>query len=202
ADLCARAIDLGELLVALLPDQPEVLGLLALMLLHESRRTARTDADGSLVLLEGQDRARWDATLMRRARRLIHGAWRRPSVGRYVIEASIAGVHAAAARYEDTDWPHIVRLYDLLHRVSPSPVVALNRAAAIGLGDGPEAGLAALAPFAGELADYQYFHTTRADLLSRLDRRAESAEAYRRALELTTNPTERAFLATRLTALA
>ncbi|MGH3716032.1 MAG: RNA polymerase sigma factor, partial [Micromonosporaceae bacterium] len=202
ADLCARAIDLGELLAALMPDQPEVLGLLALMLLHESRRTARTGPDGALVLLADQDRTAWDRTLIGRASRVIQAAWRRPGCGRYVIEASIAGVHASAPRYDDTDWPHIVRLYDLLHRLSPSPVVALNRAAAIGLGEGPAAGLAALDPLAGELADYQYFHSTRADLLRRAGKVEESRTAYRRALELAGNPAERAFLTARLQSMS
>ena len=200
-DLCARAIDLGRMLVELLPNEPEVLGLLALMLLHESRRAARTAPDGSLVLLADQDRALWDHALARRAGRLLNAAWRRPGCGRYVIEAAIAAVHASAASYADTDWPHIVRLYDLLYQVSPSPVVALNRAAAIGLGDGPAAGLVALDGLAGELADYQYFHSSRADLLRRLGRTDEARAAYQRALELTDNATERAFLAGRLASL-
>ncbi len=200
AELCARAIDLGELLARLLPDQPEPLGLLALMLLHESRRAARTGPDGSLVLLADQDRTRWDRELARRAGRLLNSAWRRPGCGRYVIEASIAAVHASAARYAGTDWPHIIRLYDLLARVNPSPVVGLNRAVAIGLGEGPAAGLAAMELLAAELDGYQYFHSSRAELLDRLGRHDESRGAYRRALELTRNPAEHAFLTSRLEA--
>ena len=200
-DLCARAIDLGGILVELLPSEPEVLGLLALLLLHESRRAARTAPDGSLVLLAEQDRTQWDHALARRAGRLLNAAWRRPGCGRYVIEAAIAAVHASAATYADTDWPHIVRLYDLLYQVSPSPVVALNRAAAIGLGDEPAAGLVALDGLADELADYQYFHSTRADLLRRLGRTDEARAAYQRALELAVNATQRAFLAGRLASL-
>jgi len=200
-DLCARAVDLGRMLVELLPNEPEVLGLLALLLLHESRRPARTAPDGSLVLLAEQDRTLWDHTLARQAGRLLNAAWRRPGCGRYVIEAAIAAVHASAASYADTDWTHIVRLYDLLWQVSPSPVVALNRAAAIGLGDGPAAGLAALNGLADDLADYQYFHSSRADLLHRLGRTDEARTAYQRALELAGNATERAFLAGRLASL-
>ena len=200
-DLCARAIGLGRMLVELLPNEPEVLGLLALMLLHESRRGARTAPDGSLVLLAEQNRALWDHALARRAGRLLNAAWRRPGCGRYVIEAAIAAVHASAVSYADTDWPHILRLYDLLYQVSPSPVIALNRAAAIGLGDGPAAGLAALAGLAAELGDYQYFHSSRADLLRQLGRTDEARAAYQRALELTGNATERAFLAERLATL-
>jgi len=201
AELCARAIDLGRLLAQLLPDEPEVLGLLALMLLHESRRAARVKENGALVVLADQDRRLWDRSLTREAGRLINSAWRKPGCGRYVIEASIAAVHASAPRYADTDWAHITRLYDLLHQLSPNPVVALNRAVAVGLAEGPATGLAALEALADELADYQYFHSSRADLLRRLGRTEESRAAYLKALELTHNPAEHDFLTGRLTSL-
>lgn len=201
AELCSRALDLGRLLVDLLPDEPEVLGLMALMLLHESRRAARVGADGSVVLLADQDRSKWDLSAAQRAGRLLNKAWRRPGCGQYVIEAAIAAVHASARRYEDTDWAHIVRLYDLLCTVNPGPVAAMNRAVAIGLWQGADVGLTALDPLTEALSGYQYFHASRADFLRRLGRGREAREAYQAALRLSHHDTEIDFLKSRLESL-
>lgn len=199
ADLSAEAIRLGRLVAALLPE-PEVLGLLALMVLNESRRTARATADGELVLLADQDRALWDRRLTAEGCALVERALRSLRGGRYTLQAAIAAVHAEASTAEETDWPQIVGLYDVLTRAAPSPVIELNRAVAVAMRDGPEAGLqlvdALLAR--GELDAYQPAHAARADLLRRVGRAVEARVAYRRALELTAQEPERRFLERRL----
>jgi RNA polymerase sigma-70 factor (ECF subfamily) len=179
------------------------MGLLALMLLHESRRAARTTPDGELVLLEDQDRSRWDRTLIGEAAELIRRALTSRRFGPYTLQAAIVGVHADAADAASTDWNEIIALYDLLLRVEPSPVIELNRAVAVAMRDGPAAGLALVDGLLarGELGDYHLAHATRADLCRRLGRTAEAAEAYRRALELTRLEPERRFLERRLDAL-
>jgi RNA polymerase sigma-70 factor, ECF subfamily len=168
ADLCAEAIRLARLLLRLLPE-PEVAGLLALMLLHESRRAARTDADGDLVLLDAQDRSLWNAELIAEGCHLVEAALASRRFGPYCLQAAIAAVHAEAARAEDTDWEQIVGLYDVLLRVEPSPVVALNRAVALAMRDGPAAGLALVDALleSGELTEYHPAHAARAELLTR-----------------------------------
>ncbi|HTO06827.1 MAG TPA: RNA polymerase sigma factor [Myxococcota bacterium] len=203
ADLCAEAIRLGGLLVELL-DDPEALGLLALMRLHEARRATRVDPSGELLLLEQQDRTRWDRSAIAEARALVDRALAARRVGPYLLQAAIAAVHAEAPSARDTDWAEIVALYDVLLRVAPTPVVALNRAAAIGLRDGPAAGLAAIDAALGQggLERYGYAHAARAEMLRRLGRTAEAGESYRRALALTGQPAEQRFLARRLAELA
>jgi RNA polymerase sigma-70 factor (ECF subfamily) len=202
SDLCEEAIRLGRFLAELMPDEPEVLGLLALMLLQHSRRSTRLGPSGELVLLEDQDRSRWDRRAIHEGVGLVRRALRTsaPDPGPYALQAAIAAVHAEAARGEDTDWPQIAALYGVLARVQPSPVVELNRAVAVAMADGPALGLARVERLAadGSLDGYHLLHSTRADLLRRLDRRAEAAAAYRRALALATNPVERAFLEARL----
>jgi RNA polymerase sigma-70 factor, ECF subfamily len=199
-ELCAEAIRLGRVLVELMPDEAEALGLLALMLLHDARREARVGPAGELVLLADQDRSRWNEPEIRDGIRLLDRAVRRGPPGPYRLQASIAALHAAAPAAEATDWRRIVDVYDQLMRVAPSPVVALNRAVAVAMLEGPEAGLARMDELAasGSLDGYHLFHAGRADLLRRLGRAAEAAAAYRRALELTANPVERGFLAGRL----
>ena len=199
-DLAAEAIRLGKLLATLMPDEPEPLGLVALMLLHDSRRDARTDPDGELVLLEDQDRSRWDSAEIAEGSALVEQALRRGRPGPYQLQAAIAAVHAEAAMPADTDWPQIVALYGELARRWPSPVVALNHAVAIAMVDGPERGLDLLGGISG-LERYRLFHAARADLLRRLGRDAEAVGAYRRARELATNPAEQRFLDARLRAL-
>ena len=191
-DLCGEAIRLAGVLAALMPDEPEALGLLALMLLHDSRRDARVDAGGRLVLLEDQDRALWDHAEITQGRELVQRALALGRVGPYALQAAIAAEHTHA----ETDWTQIVALYDLLIAVHPTPVVALNRAVAVAMAEGPEHGLELIDEIAagGELDDYHLLHAARADLLRRLGRNEESAAAYRRALELVTSPVERAFL--------
>ena len=198
--LCEEAIRLGRLLVALLPGEPEALGLLALMLLQHSRRRARTGADGELVLLEAQDRALWDPHDIADGLRLLTAATRAGRPGPYQAQAAIAAVHAAARTPEETDWARIVTLYETLRRLAPSPVVALNHAVAVAMRDGPEAGLHLLDGIAG-LERYHLYHAGRADLLRRCGRTADAAAAYERALELAGNPVERRFLRERLDAL-
>jgi RNA polymerase sigma-70 factor (ECF subfamily) len=202
SDLCEEAIRLGRFLAELMPDEPEVLGLLALMLLQHSRRSTRLGPSGELVLLEDQDRSRWDRRAIHEGVGLVRRALRTsaPDPGPYALQAAIAAVHAEAARGEDTDWPQIAALYGVLARIQPSPVVELNRAVAVAMADGPALGLARVERLAadGSLDGYHLLHSTRADLLRRLDRRAEAAAAYRRALALATNPVERAFLEARL----
>jgi RNA polymerase sigma-70 factor (ECF subfamily) len=199
ADLCAEAIRLGRLMVGLL-DQPEAQGLLALMLLHEARRVTRVDASGDLVLLEDQDRALWDRALIAEADGMIGQAIASRSIGPYILQAAIASVHAEAAGTTVTDWAQIVALYDVLSRVAPSPVVALNRAAAIGMRDGPQAGLTAIEAVMaqGELDGYHLAHAARADMQRRLGLTEAARTSYRRALELTRQPAERRFIEGRL----
>jgi RNA polymerase sigma-70 factor (ECF subfamily) len=200
-ELCDEAIRLARILQGLMPDEPEAAGLLALMLLQHSRREARTGPGGEFVLLEDQDRAHWDHDMIDGGLALLDATLARRRPGPYQLQAAIAALHARAPRPEDTDWPQIAALYGWLAEISPSPVVELNRAVAIAMADGPERGLALIAPLAAELDDYQHFHSARADLLRRLGRDAEAAEAYRRALDLATNPTERAFIEDRLAEL-
>jgi RNA polymerase sigma-70 factor (ECF subfamily) len=201
AELCDEAIWLTRMLDDLLPSDPETRGLLALMLLHHARRHARADAGGDLVLLEDQDRARWDHDLIDEGLAVLETAVELRRPGSYQVEAAIAACHARAARPEDTDWAEIAALYGTLARMGPSPVVELNRAVAVAMADGPRAGLAILEPLGEDLDAYHLLHAARADLLRREGRRDEAAEAYRRALELVTNDTERRFLEGRLTAL-
>jgi RNA polymerase sigma-70 factor, ECF subfamily len=197
-ELCDEAIRLARILQGLMPEESEAAGLLALMLLQHSRREARTGPGGEFVLLEDQDRAHWDHDMIDGGLALLDATLARRRPGPYQLQATIAALHARAPRPEDTDWPQIAALYGRLAEMSPSPVVELNRAVAIAMADGPERGLALLAPLAGELDDYQHFHSARADLLRRLGRGTEAAEAYVRALDLATNPTERAFIEDRL----
>ncbi len=198
-DLSAEAIRLGAMLAELMPDAPEVHGLLALMELHASRFAARADADGNLVLLADQDRGRWDRDRIARGLAWLESAGPIERAGPYQLQAAIAACHARAAAWEATDWPRIVGLYATLAAIMPSPVVELNRAAAIGMAEGPAAGLAALDRLdAGALRAYHLWPAARADFLRRLGRRAEAAAAYRAALDLTDNTRERAFYAARL----
>ena len=191
-DLCEEAVRLARLLVTLMPDEPEVIGLLALLLLTESRRNARTADDGSLVLLPDQDRSRWDRSLIAEGQALVTACLRRNQPGPYQIQAAINAVHSDAPAASDTDWSQILVLYDQLMAVSPTAVVALNRAVAVAEARGP---LAALADVdALDLDGYHLFHATRADLLRRLGRNYEAAEAYDSALMLVANATERRFL--------
>jgi RNA polymerase sigma-70 factor (ECF subfamily) len=199
-DLCARAIELARMLASLMPDEPEALGLLALLLLHDSRRDARVDADGRLVLLTDQDRSRWDAAQIEEGVELLVRVLRRGSPGQYALQAAIAAVHAEAATPEDTDWKQIVGLYGALFKVAPSPIVALNRAVAIAEATSPAHGLELLDGLAsgGTLTRYHLFHAARADLLRRLGRAAEAEQSYRAALALGPNDVERAFLEHRI----
>ncbi|MDQ1734221.1 MAG: polymerase sigma-70 factor, subfamily, partial [Pseudonocardiales bacterium] len=209
-DLVVRAISLTRLLALLMPDEVEVRGLLALMLVTDARRTGRTDASGELVLLADQDRSGWDRTAIEEGRELLMSALRhggRP--GRFVLQAAIGALHAEAPSYQDTDWRQIVGLYDLLLTRWPSPVVSLNRAVAVAMCDGPEAGLAEIdaldsAQEGGTrsvLAGYHYLPAARADLLRQLGRRAEAAEQYRLALAACDNTAEQRFLEGRLAEL-
>jgi RNA polymerase sigma-70 factor (ECF subfamily) len=201
-DLSAEAIRLGRLLVQLLPD-PEAIGLLALMLLHESRRAARSTGDGEIVLLDEQDRTRWNATLIAEGTALLSQALATRRLGVYTIQAAIAAVHAGAGRSEDTDWAQIVALYDVLLRLDPSPIVELNRAVAVAMRDGPQAGLALVEAILarGDLEGYHLIHAARADFLRRAGDGAEAREAYARALALAKQQPERRFLARRLAEL-
>jgi len=199
-DLCAEAIRLGRLLAALMPDEPEVAGLLALMLLSAARRPARTAPDGSLVLLAGQDRTRWDRAMIDEGQDLVRACLRRDRPGPYQLQAAINAVHSDAATATDTDWRQILTLYDQLMTLSPTPVVALNRAVALAEVAGPQAGLDATAGI--NLERYHLFHATRADLLRRLGRDAEAIAAYDTAVSLATNAAERRFLQQRRDALA
>jgi RNA polymerase sigma-70 factor (ECF subfamily) len=191
-DLCAEAIRLGRLLAELMPDEPEVIGLLALMLLTHSRRAARVDADGSLVLLPDQDRSRWDPALVEEGQGLVRALLRRNLPGPYQIQAAISAVHSDAPTAAETQWDQILSLYDQLMEFAPNPVVALNRAVAVSEVTGPEAALDLVDRL--DLDGYHLFHATRADLLERLGRRREAAAAYRAALAITTNDAERGFL--------
>ena len=201
-DLSAEAIRLGRLLVELLPE-PEAVGLLALMLLHESRRAARSSPSGELVLLADQDRSLWNRDQIAQGSALMQRALSSRRFGPYTLQAAIAAVHAEAPSAAATDWGQIVGLYDVLARVDPSPVVELNRAAAVAMRDGPEHGLALIDAILarGDLADYHLAHSARADLCRRLSRMAEARAAYQRALDLTRQEPERRFLERRLAEL-
>jgi RNA polymerase sigma-70 factor (ECF subfamily) len=196
--LCAEAIRLAVIVAELMPDEPEALGLLALLLAHDARREARVDAHGGLVLLEDQDRGRWDAEAIERATRLATRALRLGPPRRYVLQAAIAVEHANAPAAADTRWDHIASYYDRLAALTPDPVVELNRAVAVALAGDVAGGLARIDALAAALDRYHYFHAARADLLRRLDAREGAADAYVRALELAANSAERAFLERRL----
>ncbi|MFF1675359.1 RNA polymerase sigma factor [Streptomyces sp. NPDC058256] len=199
-NLCAEALRLARVLARLMPDEPEVLGLLALLLLHDARRGTRVDAAGELVTLEDQDRTAWDRAAADEGATLLETALRRGRPGPYQIQAAIAACHTTAATAEETDWADIAALYGELARFVPSAVVRLNRAVAVGMAEGPEAGLALVAQLEGEgeLDGYHLLPATRADLLRRGGRAAEAAQAYGRALELVENEAERRFLERRL----
>lgn len=198
-DLCAEAIRLARLVRALMSPQPsaEISGLLALMLLHDARREARLDEAGNVVLLEDQNRSRWNQTQIAEAIPLVEEALR-TSPGVFSLQAAIAALHCQAARFEDTDWPQIVGLYEVLEQLQPSPIITLNRAAALAMTDGPEAGLALMDSLATELDEYHLFHAARADLFRRAGSFAKAAQSYERALALVTNDSERRFLEKRL----
>jgi RNA polymerase sigma-70 factor, ECF subfamily len=202
-ELIAEAIRLTRLLLALLPGEPETVGLLALMLLNDSRRGARTDASGDPVPLPEQDRTRWDREAIDEGLHLLATAVGREQPGPYLLQAEIAACHAGAARTEDTDWATIARLYAQLATLLPSPVVELNRAVAVGMDDDPVAGLAIVDDLAarGELPGYHLLPAVRADFLRRLGRLAEAADAYRSAIELAGTDSERHYLESRLTDL-
>jgi len=201
ADLCAEAIRLGRLVRTLMEPHPpaEATALVALMLLHDSRREARLDEAGDLVVLEEQDRSRWNGRQIAEALPLVDEAIR-GGLGPFALQAAIAALHCRAARAEDTDWPQIVRLYDLLERMQPSPIVSLNRAVAVAMVDGPQAALALIDALVatGELDGYHLLHAARADLLRRVGASGEAAQSYARALALVTNDSERRFLERRL----
>jgi RNA polymerase sigma-70 factor (ECF subfamily) len=196
ADLCADALRLGRMLVELLPAEREPKGLLALMLLHDARRATRTDDEGGIVLLEDQDRSRWDRAKIAEGSALVRQALRGPAPGEYAVQAAIAALHAGAPSAGETDWPQIAALYGVLAGLHPSPVIELNRAVAIAMAEGPESGLALLNTL--ELPGYHLLPAARADLLRRLGRSREAAAAYREALALVTNEAERRFLERRL----
>ena len=202
-DLVDRALDLGKMLDQLLPDETGVAGLLALMLLVDARRDSRVGRDGALVLLAEQDRSRWNRREIDEGVALLTRTLGRRPPDRYAVEAAIAAVHAEAPSWADTDWDEVVRLYDVLLGLRPSPLVLLNRAAAIGFRDGPQAGLDALVPLNDEpvLATYPYLSAARADFLRQLGRQEEARDAYEEALALTGNEIERAFLSKRLAEL-
>ena len=197
-DLCAEAIRLARLVDHLIPDEPESRGLLALLLLQHARRAARTDPTGDLVTLEDQDRSTWDHELIDEGLALVDES---PGAGPYQLQAAIAACHDRAPRPEDTDWAQIASLYDELERVRPSPVVSLNRAVAVAMADGPDAGLRLLGPLADDLDGYHHLHAARADLLRRAGRAAEARTAYDRALALVGNDAERRYLERRRAAL-
>ncbi|MGH7254966.1 MAG: RNA polymerase sigma factor, partial [Nitrospirales bacterium] len=201
-DLSGEAIRLGRLLVELLPE-PEAVGLLGLMLLHDSRRAARTSPDGELILLDDQDRSLWNRDQIAEGISLMERALSSRRVGPYTIQAAIAAVHAQAASSASTDWPQIVALYDLLFRADPSPVVELNRAVAVAMRDGPSAGLALIDAILarGNLGTYHLAHAARADLCRRLGRTTEARASYERALGLTQQEPERRFLERRMSEL-
>jgi RNA polymerase sigma-70 factor (ECF subfamily) len=203
-DLAAHALDLARMLHALLPGEPEVRGLLALLLANHARRATRTGPDGRLLRLAEQDRSVWDRAAVAEADELVVAALRGGPAGRFALQAAIAALHASAPTYAETDWPQILAVYDALLRVWPSPVVALNRAVALAEVDGPDAALTAVDGLDGDprLAGYRYLPAVRADLLRRLGRTAEAAVDYRRAIALTDNDVERRFLSERLARLA
>lgn len=202
ADLSGEAIRLGRLVVGLLPEA-EAMGLLALMLMHDARRQARASASGELVLLDAQDRSLWNREQIAEGARLIERALSTRRFGRYTIQAAIAAVHAQSPGFDATDWSEIAGLYDVLHQMDPTPVVELNRAVAVAMRDGPEAGLALVDAILarGDLADYRLAHAARADLCRRLGQVAEARASYARALELTKQEPERRFLERRMAEL-
>jgi RNA polymerase sigma-70 factor (ECF subfamily) len=204
ADLVDRALGLARMLHQLMPDEREVRGLLALMVVTDARRATRTGADGRLLLLDEQDRSLWDQAAIAEGGRLVVESLRGGSPGRFGLQAAIATVHAEAPSYADTDWAQVLGLYDALLTVWPSPVIALNRSVAIAMTLGPQAGLAEIEQIeaAGTLAGYRYLPAAKADMLRRLGRRAEAALAYREALDLADNDAERGFLAARLAQVA
>jgi RNA polymerase sigma-70 factor (ECF subfamily) len=199
ADLCAEAIRLARLLARLMPSEPEASGLLALMLLQDSRRAARTGADGELVTLEEQERGRWDRRAIADGKHVLQGALQAGRAGPYQLQAVIAACHASAGQAADTDWRVIASVYGQLARIAPSPVVELNRAVAVGMAEGPAAGLALLDSLAagGALAGYHLLPAARADMLRRLGQHAEAADAYAKALALAGTDAERRYLARR-----
>jgi RNA polymerase sigma-70 factor (ECF subfamily) len=203
ADISEEAIRLGRLMVELLPD-PEVLGLLALMLLHESRRHARHTSTGEIILLDDQDRSLWDRQLITEGQELVDRAFLTQQFGPYMLQAGIAATHAAASTPADTDWAQIVAIYDALAQITPSPVVELNRAVAIAMRDGPAAGLELVDAILtrGDLADYHLAHATRADFCRRLGKTADARDSYQQALKLARQEPERRFLAGRLAELS
>jgi RNA polymerase sigma-70 factor (ECF subfamily) len=199
-DLADRALHLGRMLHGLMPDEREVRGLLALLLLTDARRATRTDSEGRLLVLEEQDRSMWDSTAIEDGRAMVLGALLLGPPGRYVLQAAIAALHAEARTYAETDWSQIVTLYDELLHVWPSPVVALNRAVAVAMADGPGVGLLEIETLERDprLAGYRYLPAIKADMLRRLGRHADAATAYRAAIDLADNAAERAYLAARL----
>ena len=199
-DLCREAIRLGRVLCELLPRVAENIGLLALMLLQDSRRDARMNADGKFVTLEEQDRSRWDREEIDEGLQLVEKALKMGGVGNYQIQAAIAAVHSEASTADQTDWPQVVALYQELMRINSSPVIALNHAAAVAMSEGAESGLALIneANTGNRLENYYLFHASRADLLRRLNRLDEAATSYTRALSLTTNRIEQQYLRERL----
>jgi RNA polymerase sigma-70 factor (ECF subfamily) len=190
--LCEEAIRLARLLLAMFPDEPELIGLTALMLLQHARHGARFDAHGAVVLLERQDRSRWDKDMIAEGLVLVARAFRKRRPGRYQIEAAIAALHSRAARFEDTDWAQIAQLYEALEDYAPSPIVALNRAAALSMVEGPETALDRLAPLEPALSSYFYFHGLKGHLLQRLGRDGEAREAFGRAVGLANTAAEAA----------
>jgi RNA polymerase sigma-70 factor (ECF subfamily) len=203
-DLCSEAIRLARILIGLMPDEPELQALLALMLIQDSRRDARITADGDLILLEDQDRNRWDRRQIDEGLALLARVIRQAAPGPYAIQAAIAAEHARANRFEDTDWSRIADLYSTLFEMRPTPVVELNRAVAIAMARGPEHGLEIVAHLeaSGELDDYYLMWAVKADLLRRLGRFIEAGETYRRAIEVVTNNADRRFLEKRLREMA
>jgi RNA polymerase sigma-70 factor (ECF subfamily) len=199
-ELCSEAIRLGRLLAELMPDDAEVLGLLALMLLHDARRHARVDDQGVYVPLDQQDRSTWDAGRIQEGLHTLDRALRLQRPGRYQVQAAIAALHVQAPSAEETDWAQIADLYRTLGQITPSPVVELNRAVAVGFADGPRAGLALLEPLVDDptLAEYQPLYAAQAELLRRTGDDKDAAEAYRRAIELSSNAVERTQLEQRL----
>jgi RNA polymerase sigma-70 factor (ECF subfamily) len=202
ADLSAEAIRLGRLLLELLPE-PEVMGLLALMLLHESRRAARTSPEGDIILLEDQDRSRWNRQQIVEGTELARRALSSEQIGVYSLQAAVSATHAEAASAATTDWARIAALYDLLVRAAPTPIVELNRAVAVAMRDGPQAGLAQIDALLakGDLNDYHLAHAARADFCRRLGQTADAKHSYQRALELARQEPERRFLEKRLAEL-
>jgi RNA polymerase sigma-70 factor (ECF subfamily) len=194
AELCEEAIRLGRLLVARMPDEPEVRGLLAAMLVHDARRRTRVDADGEPVLLDRQDRALWDHAQIEEGCGLIADALRQGPPGPYAVQAAIAALHGEASSGATTDWPQIAALYDVLYSLRRTPVVALNRAVAVAMAFGPTHGLAEMAGLEASLGEYHLYHASRADLLRRVGQPDAAADAYRAALRCVTNDSERRFL--------